>query len=120
LRNLAVIKNKLTPEKPDNQNSGAAETTLLSDSTIKEYHNTVAGTIEECDRLLDMINTMLDISEAETGAIKLRREEIDIANVVYRACDLFEPIADNKGVTLNANISTPCYVWVKRNGNQVI
>ena len=89
---------------------GAAETTLLSDSTIREYKDTVAGTIEECDRLLDMVNTMLDISEAEAGATKSAREEIDVANVVHRACDLFQPIAENKRVALKADISPPCYV----------
>jgi len=89
---------------------GAAETTLLSDSTIEEYRDSVASIIEECDRLLDIVNTMLDISEAEAGARKLEREEIDVANVVQRACDLYEPIAENKGVTLTAQISPPCYV----------
>jgi signal transduction histidine kinase len=89
---------------------GAAETTLLSNSTIKEYRNTVAGTIEECDRLLDMVNTMLDISEAEAGVKKFEKEEIDVGNVVQKACELFQPIAENKGVALKTDISPPCYV----------
>lgn len=89
---------------------GTAETTILSDSTLKEYESTVVDTIEECDRLLDMINTMLDISEAEAGASKLKKQEIDFADVVQKACDLFQPIADNNGVILSANISLPCYI----------
>ena len=89
---------------------GTAEMTLLSDSTLMEYESTVAGTIEECDRLLDMINTMLEISEAEAGASELKKQEIDFADVVQKACDLFQPIADNNGVILSANISAPCYI----------
>jgi signal transduction histidine kinase len=37
-----------------------------------------ASTIEECDRLLDMINTMLMISKTEAGVDRPSLEDIDI------------------------------------------
>jgi len=67
--------------------------------------------VEECDRMLVMINTMLDISEAEAGVAKLAIDEVDIAQVVRDACDLFQPVAENNQVhiiqrlTENATIS---------------
>jgi signal transduction histidine kinase len=60
-----------------------------------------ASTIEDCDRLLDMINTMLLISKTEAGVEKLSREEVDVAALVRRACELFEPIAEEKRVRLS-------------------
>ena len=63
-----------------------------------------ASTIEECDRLLDMINTMLMISKTESGVDKLSREEIDLAGLVREACELFEPTAEDKGVTLSCDV----------------
>jgi heavy metal sensor kinase len=83
---------------------GVAEVTLTNVKSISEYENMAASTIEECDRLLDMINTMLMISKTESGVDRLLREEIDMANLVREACDLFEPTAEDKGVILSCDV----------------
>jgi heavy metal sensor kinase len=83
---------------------GIAEVTLTNGKSLSEYESMAANTIEECDRLLDMINTMLMISKTESGVDKLSREEIDLAGLVRQACDLFEPSAEDKGVTLGCNV----------------
>jgi signal transduction histidine kinase len=59
-----------------------------------------AGTIEECDRLLDMINTMLVISRTEAGVSSLEKKQIDFSAVLRDACDLFQSAAEDKGITL--------------------
>jgi methyl-accepting chemotaxis protein len=64
---------------------GTAEVTLTTGKSLSEYEAMAASTIEECDRLLDMINTMLMISKAEAGVDHLTREEIDLAGVVQEA-----------------------------------
>ena len=86
---------------------GLAETTLVSDISAEECKSTLANTIEDCDRLLELINTMLDISEAEAGAEKLDKRPIDIAEVVETACELFQPIADTKKVKMAARVARP-------------
>ncbi len=83
---------------------GVAEVTLTNEKSIGEYESMAANTIEECDRLLDMINTMLMISKTESGVGKLSREEIDLAGLVREACELFEPTAEDKGVTLSYDV----------------
>jgi len=83
---------------------GIAEVTLTSGKSIGEYEHMAASTIEECDRLLDMINTMLMISKTESGVDKLSREEINLAGLVREACELFEPTAEDKRVTLSCDV----------------
>ena len=83
---------------------GIAEVTLTNEKSMGEYESMAASTIEECDRLLDMINTMLMISKTESGVDKLSREEIDLAGLVREACELFEPTAEDKGVTLSYDV----------------
>jgi heavy metal sensor kinase len=83
---------------------GIAEVTLSTGKSLNEYENMAASTIEECDRLLDMINTMLMISKAESGVDRLSREEIDVDGLVREACELFGPIAEDKGVTLSYDV----------------
>jgi heavy metal sensor kinase len=87
---------------------GIAEVTLTSGKSLGEYESMAASTIEECDRLLDMINTMLMISKAEAGVDKLSREEIDLTDLVREACELFGPAAEDKGVTLNCSALGRC------------
>jgi heavy metal sensor kinase len=79
---------------------GIAEMALTSRGSLHEYEAMAADTIEECDRLLEMINTMLDITEVEAGAGRLRMEEVDISTLVLEACELFQPMAEDKGITL--------------------
>jgi signal transduction histidine kinase len=84
---------------------GVAEMTLNAERSVNDYEDMAANTIEACDRLLGMINTMLDVSEAEAGASKLTFAEIDMADVVRGACELYQPAAEGKGVTLISRIS---------------
>jgi heavy metal sensor kinase len=80
---------------------GIAEVTLTTSKSLGEYENMAASTVEECDRLLDMINTMLLISKTEAGVEKPSRAEVDMAALVRNACELFEPIAQDKDVSLS-------------------
>jgi signal transduction histidine kinase len=77
--------------------------TLTTGKALSEYETMAASTIEECDRLLDMINTMLMISKAESGVAQLSHEEIDLEGLVRKACELFEPMAEDKGVSLSCH-----------------
>lgn len=79
---------------------GLAETTLTGNPTIKNYREMAASTIEECDRLLALINTMLDITEAEAGVMKLKILPFDIVPVIRCACEFYEPMTAEKEIQL--------------------
>jgi heavy metal sensor kinase len=83
---------------------GIAEVTLTTGKSLNDYENMAASTIEECDRLLDMINTMLMISKTESGVDKLSHEELDLTALVREACELFKPTAEDKGVSLSCDV----------------
>ena len=89
---------------------GIAEVSLTTETSLDDYRQMAASTIEECDRLLDMINTMLVISETEAGVGKLKFEEMDVAGVVRQAFELFHPLAEDKGITMNCNVPDRCSV----------
>jgi heavy metal sensor kinase len=83
---------------------GISEVSLTTGASEKEYETMAASTIEECDRLLDMINTMLVISKTEAGVNKLVTHEIDIAAVVRDACELFRAPAEDKDLRLACDV----------------
>ena len=80
---------------------GTAEVTLTTGKSLDDYENMAASTIEDCDRLLDMINTMLLISKTEAGVEKPSGEEVEITALIHKACELFDPIAEDKNVSLS-------------------
>jgi heavy metal sensor kinase len=80
---------------------GLAEITLTGPSELEAYRQMSESTIEECDRLLDMINTMLTISRTEAGVNAAERRLIDFSGLVRDACDLFLPLAEDKSITLD-------------------
>ena len=89
---------------------GIAEVSLTSGSSLKEYENMAGNTIEECDRLLDMINTMLLISKTEAGVGRIEENEIDIAQVVRDAVELFLPLAEDGDLTLVGDTTVALHV----------
>jgi len=81
---------------------GSAEMALAGQPDLDRYREALADCVEESDRVLVMLNTLMDISEAESGAMPLHREAVPLAAVVERAVDLYRDVADAKGVTLVA------------------
>ncbi|MGD8492720.1 MAG: ATP-binding protein [Desulfobacterales bacterium] len=82
---------------------GLSEVSMTTGASEKDYENLAASTIEECDRLLDMINTMLVISKTEAGVNKLDAVEMDIGAMVRDACNLFQAPAEDKGIRLSCD-----------------
>jgi heavy metal sensor kinase len=89
---------------------GMAEITLTTGESLSGYQAMAASAIEECDRLLDMINTMLMISRTEAGVDRPIREEIDLACLIRDACNLFRTMAEDKGLTLDCDIPERCSI----------
>jgi heavy metal sensor kinase len=79
---------------------GMAEVTLTTGKGVEEYENMAAGTVEECDRLLDMINTMLMITKTESGVHPLDYQQVDMPRLVRDACELMGTVAEDKGLSL--------------------
>ena len=82
---------------------GTAEVTLTTGKSLEDYENMAASTIEDCDRLLDMINTMLLISKTEAGVATPSGDEVEVESLIRKACELFDPIAEDKNVSLSYN-----------------
>jgi signal transduction histidine kinase len=58
---------------------------------------------------MQMINTMLDISEAETGVGRLRLDEVDMNELVDQAGELFAGVAEDGGLTLTVEHSAAAH-----------
>ena len=50
----------------------------LSGGAQGQWHERVAEAIEGLDRLAQLLNTTLDVAEADAGALQLRKEAVDL------------------------------------------
>ncbi len=99
---------------------GLAEVTLTTGKSLDDYQTGMANTIEECDRLLKMINTMLEISEAESGVTTLNLSKVDVSVLIEEACDLFHPLAEEKGLSMEINVPRQCLLLCDKEGVQQV
>jgi heavy metal sensor kinase len=83
---------------------GNAEVALLSEPSVEDYRELTGSIIEECDGLLLLVNTMLDISELESGIARVGHKTVDVAELVRDTCDLFQPAAEDLQLTLNSEV----------------
>jgi heavy metal sensor kinase len=79
---------------------GQAEMALTQGGAAADWEAVAASAVEECDRLLEMINTMLFISRSEAGVSRPAAEPLDLAALARDACGIFLAMAEEKGVEL--------------------
>src|SRR6202045_2734351 len=78
-----------------------------------QYRAALEGTIEESEALIRTFNALLMIARAESGQARDGMTEFDAAEIVRGIGDLYEPLADDKGLTLKVAAATPA--WVRGN-----
>jgi signal transduction histidine kinase len=79
---------------------GRAEQALLASPDVDRYRAALEDTVEEADRVSALMTTLMDISEAQAGTMQLRREPIAVTRVLQETLDLYEDLAEARGVRL--------------------
>jgi signal transduction histidine kinase len=93
---------------------GIAENALSTGDTAF-LREDLADCLEESDRVIEMLNTLMDISEAETGTMALRRERTDLNDLIRQSVELYEDLADERGVEIRTHVPSELVVDVDRN-----
>ena len=94
---------------------GIAETTLQSDQRREHYEEALADCLEESDRVLTLLNVLMDISEAETGTMKLSLVPVNISNIIEDTVALYEYVAEDKTITITVNCAKDIGMTADRN-----
>jgi signal transduction histidine kinase len=63
----------------------------LCDEKNERWRDSVGEAIEELDRLLQLLNTTLDLAEAEAGALHMNRSPVNFSDVVRQMVDVYQP-----------------------------
>jgi len=91
---------------------GTAELALQKSDDQTGRQEALADCIEESDRVLDLLRSIMDVAEAEAGSMKLNREQTDFANLTRQMVELYEYVAEEKKVTLTNRFTKACPAFV--------
>jgi len=87
-----------------------AEEALAKSGTEAEYRSALERTIEESDGLIRTFNALLMIARAESGQARGNMDDFDAAGVAQGIHELYEPLAEDSGMTLHVKTeSTPLH-----------
>jgi signal transduction histidine kinase len=78
------------------------------------YREALADCLEESERVSEMLNTLMDISEAETGVMRLALEPVDAASILRDVAELYGDVAEDKGVGLDVEAAAGLVVRADR------
>ena len=80
-----------------------AESALATNDPAK-HREALSDCLEESERVLSMLTTLMDISEAETGTMRLNVTVVALDGLVREVVDLYEDTAEDAGVALHADV----------------
>ncbi|ARJ67725.1 two-component sensor histidine kinase [Magnetospirillum sp. ME-1] len=88
---------------PLNRLRSRIDLVLLGEGDCDAYRRTLEETLAEADHLLATFNAILTISHAESAARLDRFEVIDPATLAADVVELYDPLAEEKGIRLQCH-----------------
>jgi len=79
-----------------------------------QYRAALESTIEESDALIGTFNALLLIARAESGQARDQMSDFDAAEVAHGIAELYEPLADDKGLSLKVDAPRLCRCTANR------
>lgn len=80
----------------------------LSNNKDEDCRTSASTILEQCDNLLQYINSILDVAEAESGVFLVQNEQVNLTSITENACELFETVADAKNIKFSESLVHDC------------
>jgi signal transduction histidine kinase len=100
---LATVSHEL--RTPLNSILGFSEVLLSSDQLGDKQKRWVGNIQSSGDKLLNLINDILDLARIEAGKMEVRLEEFSVRDVCEGLVTMFRPLAEKKNIDLHTQIA---------------
>jgi two-component system heavy metal sensor histidine kinase CusS len=87
---------------PINNIRGEAEVALARARTVEEYRDVLESSLEESVRLSDLIGDLLFLARAESTPADLRRQQVNVCELLRAVREYYEATASDRGISLIA------------------
>jgi signal transduction histidine kinase len=94
---------------------GMAEMALHSNADQQHCQEALGECIEESEQVLKLLNTLMDVSEAETGIMKLDSVRIKVSELIGDITGLYEYVAEDRGIAISVACPEDIYITADRN-----
>lgn len=89
-----------------------AELMLHSEGVSDASRETLLDIMEETDHILKMIDIVMDLAEAKAGTLRIDRRQTEMLSLVDRIVDMYQFVAEEKGVDIYTVASGDIYAMV--------
>ena len=78
----------------------SADVTLERPRSAEEYRQVIAGIREDAARMSHLVDDLLVLARADAGTLRLAREPVDVARLIFETHERLLPLARARSVTL--------------------
>ncbi|MBN1185550.1 MAG: response regulator [Bacteroidales bacterium] len=90
---------------PLNGIMGFAELLTVTEKTSEKYDNYIEIIRRSGERMLNLMNDLIDISKIEAGIVEIFTKEFNLSSLLEEVYEFFKPEADTKGLKLSVDNS---------------
>jgi signal transduction histidine kinase len=94
---------------------GIAELALQGNPDLERAREALADCVEESDKVLTMLKTLLDVAEAEAGMMRLERASHNLCHLLDGVVELYQYVAEEKQIQVFTEYSGVCEALVDGN-----
>jgi heavy metal sensor kinase len=81
---------------------GQLEVALLTAKTTEQHREAILDSLQDIERLSQIVRALLQLSQAESGQLTLRKAALDLGEAAQSMAEQFQVLADEAGVRLTA------------------
>jgi heavy metal sensor kinase len=96
---------------------GTAELALQAPEDPGACREALSDCLEESERILSIVNTIMDIAEADTGTLPLHKARVNLAGLLADVLDLYRYVAEEKQIAVAT--AYPPELWVTADENRL-
>lgn len=93
---------------------GVAEMALQVESRQEQLQEALVSCVEESERILKLLDSLMDISEAETGTMRLQLEAVKTSDLIEDSVEMYQYVAEEKGISISVECSNDIVITADR------
>jgi heavy metal sensor kinase len=93
---------------------GQLEVALFTAKTVEQYRDATLNSLQDIERLSQIVRALLLLSQAESGQLALQKTRLDLSAVVRDIVEQFQIPAEGAHVELSADLPAGCAAEVDR------
>ncbi|MGC8503053.1 sensor histidine kinase [Desulfurella sp.] len=83
----------------------------LSEQSKLNPKDALLSCLDESDKILTLLNAIVDISQIETGSLKLNIEKIQLKKLIDDVIDLYDYVIEENGMNLSVKCNENIYIY---------